>query len=144
MHASVLYKCSAILYTGLIKLTGGDFMIRKTDVKAVENLAGGRGTAYVHHIVSKDELLGHGRMYAKVILPPGASVGWHQHQRDTEPYYILKGTPDFIDNDKTITRVSPGDVCVIEVGQFHSLENNTDADVEFMALIYNEAGYDNR
>ena len=119
-------------------------MIRKADIKAVENLAGGKGTVYVHHIVSKDELLGHGRMYAKVILPPGASVGWHQHVKDTEPYYILKGTPDFIDNDKTVTRTAPGDVCVIEVGQFHSLENNTDEDVEFMALIYNEAGYDNR
>ena len=119
-------------------------MIRKADIKAVEHLGGGKGTAYVHHIVSKDELLGHGRMYAKVILPPGVSVGWHQHLRDTEPYYILKGTPDFIDNDKSVTRVHPGDVCMIEVGQFHSLENNTDEDVEFMALIYNEVGYDNR
>jgi len=27
------------------------------------------------------------------------------------------------------------------VGQFHSLENNSDSDVEFMALIYNEAGF---
>ena len=34
-------------------------MIRKADIKAVEHLGGGRGTAYVHHIVSKDELLGH-------------------------------------------------------------------------------------
>ena len=119
-------------------------MIRKTDIKAVEGLAGGKGTAYVHHIVTKDELLGHGRMYAKVVLTPGATVGWHQHQKDTEPYYILKGTPDFIDNDKSVTRCAPGDVCLIEVGQFHSLENNTDEDVEFMALIYNEAGYDNR
>ena len=119
-------------------------MIRKADIKAVEGLDGGRGTAYVHHIVSKEELLGHGRLYAKVILPPGASVGFHQHVKDTEPYYILKGTPDFVDSDKSFTRVYPGDVCVIEVGQSHSLENNTDEDVEFMALIYNEAGYDNR
>ena len=119
-------------------------MIRKANVKAVDGLGGGRGTAYVHHIVSKEELMGHGRLYAKVILPPGASVGWHQHTRDTEPYYILSGTPDFIDHDGSVTRVAPGDVCMIEVGQFHSLENNTDKDVAFMALIYNEAGYDNR
>lgn len=118
-------------------------MIRKADIKAVEHLGGGRGTAYVHHIVSKDELLGHGRLYAKVILPPGASVGWHQHLRDTEPYYILSGEADFIDNDRSVTKVGPGDVCVIEVGQYHSLENNSDKDVEFMALIYNEHGYDN-
>ena len=118
-------------------------MIRQADIRAVEHLGGGRGTAYVHHIVSKEELLGHGRLYAKVILPPGASVGWHQHLRDTEPYYILKGQADFIDNDGSVTRVGPGDCCIIEVGQFHSLENTSQEDVEFMALIYNEAGYSN-
>jgi hypothetical protein len=32
---------------------------------------------------------------------------------------------------------------VIEVGQWHSLVNNSDTDLEFMALIYNEAGYSN-
>ena len=103
-------------------------MIRKDNVLEVEHLGGGKGTAYVHHIVSKEELLGHGRLYAKVVLPPGASVGWHQHVHDTEPYYILKGEADFIDNDKSVTKVGPG-------------ENNSDSDVEFMALIYNEPGY---
>ena len=116
-------------------------MIRKDNVLEVEHLGGGKGTAYVHHIVSKEELLGHGRLYAKVVLPPGASVGWHQHVHDTEPYYILKGEADFIDNDKSVTKVGPGDCCIIEVGQYHSIENNSDSDVEFMALIYNEPGY---
>ena len=50
-------------------------MIRKDNVLEVEHLGGGKGTTYVHHIVSKEELLGHGRLYAKVVLPPGASVG---------------------------------------------------------------------
>ena len=45
-------------------------MIRKDNVLEVEHLGGGKGTAYVHHIVSKEELLGHGRLYAKVVLPP--------------------------------------------------------------------------
>lgn len=40
-------------------------MIRKDNVLEVEHLGGGKGTAYVHHIVSKEELLGHGRLYAK-------------------------------------------------------------------------------
>ena len=33
-------------------------MIRKDNVLEVEHLGGGKGTAYVHHIVSKEELLG--------------------------------------------------------------------------------------
>ena len=94
-------------------------MVRKENTVAVEHLGGGKGTAYVHHIISKEEFLGHGRMYARVVLPPGASVGWHQHVHDTEPYYILKGQADFIDNDKSVTKVGPGDCCIIEVGQFH-------------------------
>ena len=116
-------------------------MVRKETVTYVDGLAGGRGRAKVSHIVSEQEMMGHGRMYAKVTLPPGASVGWHQHVRDTEPYYILKGHGDFIDNDHRVYHVGAGDVCVIEVGQYHSMENNSDEDLEFMALIYNEPGY---
>ena len=116
-------------------------MIRKADIVKVDNLAGGNGPAYVHHIVTQDELLGHGKMYAKVVLPPGSSVGWHQHERDTEPYYILSGIADFTDNDGTVTTVGPGDCCLIEVGQHHSMANNSDEDVEFMALIYNDSGF---
>ena len=122
-------------------------MVRRENIVEVQGLAGGSGPAYVHHIVSKEELLGHGRLYARVVLPPKSSVGWHQHVRDTEPYYILKGEGDFTESAdgvaKTVTRVRPGDVCVIEVGQWHSLENNSDSDLEFMALIYNETGYSN-
>ena len=113
-------------------------MVRKANILKVDGLAGGRGIAYVHHIVSARELMGHGKLYAKVVLPPGSTVGWHQHERDTEPYYILKGEADFIDNDRSVTRVGPGDCCLIEVGQWHSIENNSQSDVEFMALIYND------
>ena len=85
-----------------------------------------------------DELHGIGRMYARIELPPGSYVGWHQHVDDTEPYYILKGKGIFTDNDQSKTEVGPGDVCVIEPGQFHSLENASDTeDLVFMALIYN-------
>lgn len=116
-------------------------MVRRENLEIVEGLAGGKGEARVYHVIGKDELNGHGRMYARVVLPPGASVGWHQHVHDTEPYYILKGEGVFIDNDHSRTVVHPGDVCLIKVGQFHSMENNSDEDLEFMALIYNEPGY---
>ena len=116
-------------------------MVRKENLEIVDGLAGGKGKAYVYHVIGKEELLGHGRMYARVVLPAGSTVGWHQHVHDTEPYYILKGHADFIDTDRTVTHVGPGDVCLIHVGEYHSLENNSDEDVEFMALIYNEKGF---
>ncbi len=113
-------------------------MVRKADIKIVEGLRGGKGQVEFHHIVSKEELNGHGSMYAMGILKPGCSVGYHQHVGNTEPYFILSGKGIFVDNDGSRIPVGPGDVCYIEVGQSHGLENASESeDLVFMALIYN-------
>ena len=124
-------------------------MIREVTCTDVDGIAGGKGIAHMYYIVTKDELFGHGRLYARVVLPAGSCVGWHQHVHDTEPYYILKGEGDFYeadskDGERKKTRVHAGQVCMINVGQWHCLENTSDEELEFMALIYNEPGYDNR
>ncbi len=111
-------------------------MIRKENTHYREHMRDGRGTVTIHDVLTKEELDPHGRMYARIVLPPGASIGWHLHEGETEPYYILKGEATFIDNDHVAHSAFPGDVCLIEPGQGHSIENNTDEDVEFMALIY--------
>lgn len=121
-------------------------MIREVLPVEVEGLAGGCGKVYKYDIVSKEELNGHGRLYARVVIPSGSSVGWHQHVHDTEPYYILKGEGDFYEGDsengeRRKYHVKAGQVCVIEVGQWHSIENNSDSELEIVALIYNEPGY---
>ena len=115
-------------------------MIRRENYEIVDGLAGGRGPALVCHVVGKEELFGHGSLYARVILPPGSSIGYHQHVRDTEPYYILKGHGTFIEADHSRHPVGPGDVCLIQVGEYHALENTGDEDLELMALIYNAPG----
>lgn len=112
-------------------------MVKKERINIVEGLRGGNGSAEIHHLLEKEELLGHGKMYARVVLKPHSSIGWHQHVDDTEPYAIIKGEGLFIDNDGSKTLVHPGDVCMIEVGQWHSLENNTDDDLEMIALVIN-------
>ena len=88
----------------------------------------------------KNQLLrgigGNVRMYAKAVLKPGAKIAWHQHTGETEPYFILSGHGIFTDHDKSRTEVSAGDVCLIQEGQFHSIENASEEDLAFMALIY--------
>ncbi len=113
-------------------------MVRKPELQNREGLGGGNGPARVYHIVRGDDLCGIGRMYARIELPPGSNIGWHQHVDETEPYYILEGEGLFTDNDGTKTKVGPGDVCTIKPGQFHSMENlSEEKDLVFMALIYN-------
>lgn len=113
-------------------------MVRKTQVEIKQGIRGGNGEAEFHHIVSKEELNGHGGMYALVRLKPGSSIGWHEHIDNTEPYFILEGEGIFVDHDGSRIAVGPGDVCVIEIGQGHAIENNSDKDLVFMALIYNK------
>ena len=112
-------------------------MVRRTRTIVQENVRGGKGAVEFHHILSEEELYGHGKLYAKVVIRPHSSIGMHQHVGNTEPYFILKGHGVFVDNDGTRTEVGPGDVCVIEVGQSHSLENPTDEELVFMAQVYN-------
>ena len=74
-------------------------MVRNTETAFVPNLRGGDGTIEIRHILNKDELMGHASMYAHVIIPAHASIGFHQHVENTEPYYVLKGKGIFEDND---------------------------------------------
>ena len=110
-------------------------MVRKENVVIKEGLKGGNGTVEIHHFLTEEELMGHATMYARVVLKPHSSIGWHQHIGNTEPYAIIKGEGTFVDNDGSKTTVHPGDVCLIEVGQWHAMENNTDEDMEMIALI---------
>ncbi len=112
-------------------------MIRKEVCTPVENLMGGKGTVKLYHIQTKEELGKAGRLYARVVLDPGCSIGWHRHTGETEPYYILKGEGTFIDNDGSRTTVTPGDICTTEDGQCHSMENNSSEPLEFIGLVYN-------
>lgn len=114
-------------------------MVRQNEAVIKEHLRGGKGNVILYPILNPDELMGHGTMYARVVIPPHCSIGWHQHVGNTEPYYIIKGEGTFIDNDKSQTIVHPGDVCTIECGQWHSMENNSEEDMEMIALVINEA-----
>ena len=113
-------------------------MVRKCRVEEKENVRGGKGTVYFYHVIEQEELYGHGRLYAKLVLPPGSSIGVHEHINETEPYYILEGNGIFIDENGQQIPISAGDCCTILPGQSHGIENNSDQDLALMALVYND------
>lgn len=107
-------------------------MNTKTDI--VDHLAGGNGQVIIQHLLGKTEFRGKARMYARVTLKPGCSIGCHPHNGETETYYILSGEGRYNDNGETRT-VVPGDVTFTADGKSHGMENNGDTDLVFMALI---------
>lgn len=115
-------------------------MIRKPRVEEKTHVQNGDGTITFRHILEKDELYGHGRMYAEIEIPQGASIGKHRHIDETEPYYILSGEGIYHESDGSEHVVRAGDVCVLEVGAEHWIENRAEEPLRFVALIYHAAG----
>ena len=68
----------------------------KTEI--VENMCGGKGHVIIKHILGEKELNGKCGLYAEVIIEPGCSLGYHEHHKESETYYILSGQGDYDDN----------------------------------------------
>ena len=93
-----MQACKVVVNITIIILEGG-FLNGKKSKYHSETGIYGKGCAEVHEIVPEKDLYGHGKLYAKVVLKPNSSVGWHRHVGETEPYYILEGEGIFVDDD---------------------------------------------
>lgn len=98
------------------------------------NLKGGRETTRVIDILTKEEMMGAGRLFGVSIIPPGGSIGYHQHNGDFEVYYILKGKAR-VNLEGVIAELNPGDMTRCADGESHSIENIGDTDLEYIAAI---------
>ncbi|HEY3331394.1 MAG TPA: cupin domain-containing protein [Capsulimonadaceae bacterium] len=67
------------------------------------------------------------------IIPPGASIGFHQHVHDEELYMILNGTGEMRIDDETVP-VGPGDICLTRPGHSHALVNTGKTDMHFYVI----------
>ena len=115
-----------------------DLMIRKAEeckVEYREHMRDGDGTVKLTSLIgSSAELNEKGRLFSRITLEPGCSIGFHIHDKDAELFYILKGTAEYNDNG-TISTVRAGDVTVCPTGQGHGIANRTDETVELVAVI---------
>ena len=112
-------------------------MIRRADemVKEVrERMRGGEGSVEMLHIFKKDELKGRARLFAKITLQPGCSIGFHNHDDEEELFYILRGTGTVNDDGKEEI-VRAGDAILTGDGAGHSIANTGDEPLEIMATI---------
>ena len=74
------------------------------------------------------------RLYSLIRLAPGASIGYHVHENETELFHFLSGSGAADDNG-TKLRVSAGDTLSTPSGFGHSVENDGDEDLVFLAAI---------
>ena len=113
-------------------------MIRKPEefrIEYKEHMRDGDGTVQLtHFITGPEELCGKGRLFSKITLNPGCSIGYHVHEGDAELFYILKGTAEYNDAGE-IRTVTAGDVTICPAGTGHGIANKTEDVVELVAVI---------
>ena len=99
-----------------------------------QNMRGGEGNIIIHHLADKTEMHDKARLFARITIKPGCSIGFHVHEREMETYYIMSGTAVYDDNG-TQTELSAGDVTITPAGQGHAIANQGSEDLELIALI---------
>lgn len=99
-----------------------------------EQMRGGKGAVGIRHLFEPGEYKGHARLLARVTLPPGASIGLHEHKEEEELFYIVKGRGLVTDEGKT-REVGPGDAIMTGGGNSHAIENVGSEELELVAVI---------
>lgn len=112
-------------------------MVRTKQEQAIEFkcIRNGNGETEMRKILNDaGELYAKGRLFNHMILAPGRSIGEHRHEGDNEIFYFLRGSGTYNDNG-TPVKVSPGDTAICNDGECHSLVNDGNEPLEFIALI---------
>lgn len=103
-----------------------------------ENACGGSGKMIIEHLLNKEQLNGMCRIYARVTMPEGSSLGFHEHFNESETYFIISGNGIFTDNEHNEIHVKEGDTTFTGNGEGHGIANAGKEPLVFMALIIND------
>ena len=67
------------------------------------------------------------------VLPPGSSIGLHEHGDDEELYFILEGE-GMMTVDEECRRVRKGDLILNRPGGTHGLKNDSDQALSILVV----------
>lgn len=115
-------------------------MVRRKEemkVRNVEHARGGNGTVTFTDFIVPEDIPGHGRLVSKLEIPPGSSIGEHQHEGEFEAFYILEGEALIHDNGEDVT-LHPGDLHICKNGNTHGIENRSEKGLALLAMILND------
>ena len=99
-----------------------------------ENMRGAEGSVTIRHCVEKGEFGAKVRLCARLIVPPGAGIGRHEHKTEDEVFIITEGT-GLLDEGEGEVRVSAGDAILTGKGGAHAIRNDGDRDLVIIAVI---------
>ncbi|MBR1560939.1 MAG: cupin domain-containing protein [Clostridia bacterium] len=97
-----------------------------------ENMRGGE--KYVQFTDLSAQVPDNVRVYSILTLIPGASIGYHVHENETELFYFLQGSGVVRDDDQEFD-IAAGDSMATFSGHGHGVRNTGDTDLVLLACI---------
>ncbi len=104
------------------------------EIETRENMRGGTGEITIRHYFRPEEIQARTRLCSELLLPPGASIGMHDHVEEDEIYIIQKGQGVMTDGGKEFP-VATGDAILTGQGASHSIKNTGAEDLVVTAII---------
>ena len=92
------------------------------------------GKKHVELTALSKELPENARLFSKIVLIPGASIGYHVHENETELFYFAEGCARVQDDDQFFDVIAGDSMCTTN-GHGHSVENTGDTDLVIVAVI---------
>ena len=93
----------------------------------------GNGEIKIEHLW-ENELNSPIRMFSRITVEPGCSIGFHNHDNEEEVFYIISGQAEADDNGNTVI-LNPGDTILTGNGDGHSIKNAGNTTLVMMAVI---------
>ncbi len=97
-----------------------------------EKMRGGDGTAVLTALVA--EKPANVRLFSRIVLSPGSSIGEHIHENETELFCFMSGTGE-VSDDGNVSSVGAGDAMATFNGHSHSVKNIGSEDLVILAAI---------
>ena len=100
----------------------------------IEHMKGGEGEFQLLHIAEAENMGNKATLFARGVLPVGASVGLHRHEGNMEICCFVSGRA-LVKEDECKYEVSPGDISICRDGESHSVINTGDEELVYMVLV---------
>ena len=98
-------------------------------------MRGGNGDVRFDYIWKPEEdMHSLNRLYSKIILNPGCSIGYHIHENEEEIFFILQGNASADDNGVK-KNLKTGDSMITRSGEGHSIACSGNEPLVILAVI---------
>jgi mannose-6-phosphate isomerase-like protein (cupin superfamily) len=110
-------------------------IIQKKEMRTEEkvDVHGGTGKMRFTYL-APNETLRPLRLLTEISIEPGATLGFHKHENETEFYLITAGTGIVNDNGEE-KPVRAGDTVITGWGNSHSIKNTGNSSLDLYAII---------